>query len=352
MDLNYQIVRSAKRKKLTITVERDRSIVVHAPVGATDEAIRAVVDIKRHWLFEKVNHSQKYQDRPHAPGKEVVNGESVPYLGREYRMEIGETASGGVEFSRRFVVPAARLEKRREVLKEWYILRREEPDPVGSTFDFQPLLFQNHDGGMNSGFDGEMGVVQNGSTVGDHEGGVDALAVRRIPLGYGIHFPHVGAAGGADLFVGIDVDFVGRVWKDHGADVPAFHDDAGVIEVSALEADEFFPHFRDGGDGGDVGIDGLAAECIGGINAINGDGGFVGSFPAVDLDAIKHGDDCRIIRWIDFFLKRLPGDGAIHGSRIHHDEAEVPGEFAGESAFSRSGRTIDGDGEAGLIGDG
>lgn len=31
MDLNYKIVRSTKRKKLTISVERDRSIVVHAP---------------------------------------------------------------------------------------------------------------------------------------------------------------------------------------------------------------------------------------------------------------------------------------------------------------------------------
>jgi len=126
MELNYQIVRSAKRKKLTITVERDRSIVVHAPVGTTDEAIRKVVDTKRKWLFEKVNHTQKYQDRPHAPGKEVVNGESVPYLGREYRIEIGETPSGGVEFSRRFLIPAAQQEKRREVLKQWYIDRAKE----------------------------------------------------------------------------------------------------------------------------------------------------------------------------------------------------------------------------------
>lgn len=126
MELNYQIVRSPKRKKLTITVERDRSIIVHAPVGATDEAIRAVVDTKRQWIFDKVNHSQKYQDRPHAPGKEVVNGESVPYLGREYKIEISDTASGEVEFSRRFLIPAAKQEKRREVLKQWYIDRAKE----------------------------------------------------------------------------------------------------------------------------------------------------------------------------------------------------------------------------------
>jgi hypothetical protein len=126
MDLNYQIVRSAKRKRLTITVERDRSIIVHAPEGATDEAISRVVETKRQWLFDKVNHAQKYQDRPHAPGKEVVNGESVPYLGREYLIEIAETKSGGVEFSRRFLIPAAQQAKRRKVLKEWYVSRATE----------------------------------------------------------------------------------------------------------------------------------------------------------------------------------------------------------------------------------
>jgi len=126
MDLNYQIVRSPRRKKLTITVERDRSIVVHAPTAATDEAIHQVVDSKRQWLFEKINHVQKYQDRPHAPGKEVVNGESVPYLGRDYAIEIAETKTGGIEFSRRFLIPAAQQAKRRKVLKDWYVSRATE----------------------------------------------------------------------------------------------------------------------------------------------------------------------------------------------------------------------------------
>ena len=126
MDVHYQIVRSPRRKKLTISVERDRSIVVHAPEGLSDEVIRGVVDSKRQWLFDKVNHPQKYQDRPHAPGKEVVNGESVPYLGREYLIELADTVSGGVEFSRRFLIPPAQLTKRREVLREWYFTRATE----------------------------------------------------------------------------------------------------------------------------------------------------------------------------------------------------------------------------------
>jgi len=88
--------------------------------------VHAIVDAKRQWLFEKLHHQQKYQIRPHPPGKEVVNGESAPYLGREYRIEIADTVSGEIEFSRRFLVPATHQSKRREVLRGWYIARANE----------------------------------------------------------------------------------------------------------------------------------------------------------------------------------------------------------------------------------
>ena len=126
MELNYQIVRSPKRKKLTITVERDRAVVVHAPENTPEETVRRVVDEKRQWLLAKLRHPQKYQERPHPPGKEVVNGESVPYLGKNYRIEIAETASREVEFSGLFLVPASYQGRRREALRDWYIARAKE----------------------------------------------------------------------------------------------------------------------------------------------------------------------------------------------------------------------------------
>jgi predicted metal-dependent hydrolase len=126
MELEYEVVRSPKRKKLTITVERDRSIVVHAPQGISEEEVRRVVDAKRQWILTKLRHPQKYQDRQHPPGKEVANGESAPYLGTDYRIEVTETASGEIEFSHIFMVPAAHQAKRREVLRDWYIAQARE----------------------------------------------------------------------------------------------------------------------------------------------------------------------------------------------------------------------------------
>jgi len=123
MDLSYTTKRSPRRRRLTITVERDRSIVVHAPDGISDEQIRRVVESKWQWIHEKVGHPRKYQQLPHPPGKEMVSGESALYLGRQYRIEVIGKGLDRIQFSRHFLVPASEGEKRTEAMREWYILK-------------------------------------------------------------------------------------------------------------------------------------------------------------------------------------------------------------------------------------
>jgi predicted metal-dependent hydrolase len=125
-ELDYTIARSPRRRTLTITVERDSAIVVHAPEVMPDEEVRRHVDAKRQWILKKLRSPQKYKERSHPPGKEVVNGESAPYLGRNYRIEVADTPSGDIEFSRLFTVPPAHQARRREVLKDWYICQAKE----------------------------------------------------------------------------------------------------------------------------------------------------------------------------------------------------------------------------------
>ena len=126
MVLEYAIQRSAKRRKLTITVERDRRVVVHAPEGFAEEKIRRVVESKRQWIYEKINHPQKYRDLPHGPGKELVSGESALYLGRQYRIEVVRNGLNGVRFNRGFLIPASLGKRKEEALREWYIGRAKE----------------------------------------------------------------------------------------------------------------------------------------------------------------------------------------------------------------------------------
>lgn len=126
MVLSYITHRSAKRSKLTITVERDRSVVVNAPKGTSDETIQRVVESKRQWIYEKMRHPQKYQALPHPPGKELVSGESALYLGRQYRIEVVKNGLVDIQFSHRFLIPASQGKKRQEVLREWYIDKAKE----------------------------------------------------------------------------------------------------------------------------------------------------------------------------------------------------------------------------------
>ena len=124
--MSYTIKRSSKRRKLTITVERDRSVVVHAPESTSEEIIREIVESKRRWIYEKRAHAQKYEKQPHPPGKELVNGESTLYLGREYQIEIIPTDSTEIRFERRFLIPASLAGGRRRILRNWYIERAKE----------------------------------------------------------------------------------------------------------------------------------------------------------------------------------------------------------------------------------
>lgn len=123
MELGYKVTFS-KRKTLTITVERDRSVVVLAPEGTSPEKIRQVVESRKLWLYEKTRHTQKYSPLPHPPGKELVAGESLPYLGRQYRIELVE-GGNQIEFAQKFLVPRT-LAGKSSMFRNWFMARAEE----------------------------------------------------------------------------------------------------------------------------------------------------------------------------------------------------------------------------------
>jgi len=98
---------------------------VHAPEETPDAKIQQIVESKRQWIYEKTGHFQKYQTRPHPPGKELVSGESALYLGRRYRIEVTNTGQTEVQFSQRFFIPQTYAVARKEALREWYIRQAE-----------------------------------------------------------------------------------------------------------------------------------------------------------------------------------------------------------------------------------
>lgn len=121
MEVQYNVVYSSKRKKLTIIVERDRSVVVKAPTGTAPEKIQQIVESRKLWLYEKIHHPQKYQPLLHPPGKEVVNGESLLYLGHSYRLELVENRDKIELINNKFLVPKSHTQQRGTIFQDWYI---------------------------------------------------------------------------------------------------------------------------------------------------------------------------------------------------------------------------------------
>jgi predicted metal-dependent hydrolase len=123
MKLDYLIVYS-RRRTLRLSVERDASVVVRAPEGTPEDTIRRAVEARKLWLFQKINHAQKYPERRQR--KEFVSGETIPYLGRNYRLEVTNQALDGVQFHSGFAIS---LQSRRQaaiLFRQWYVERAKE----------------------------------------------------------------------------------------------------------------------------------------------------------------------------------------------------------------------------------
>lgn len=118
-NVDYEVIFSPRRRSLGITVERDGRIIVRAPEGTSRAVVQNVIESRARWIRDKVTHPQKY--RPVAsPGKELASGESMLYLGQEYRVEIVESELHQIKFDEGFFVPEFLGNKGREAFAEWY----------------------------------------------------------------------------------------------------------------------------------------------------------------------------------------------------------------------------------------
>jgi len=84
-DLDFG-VRESERRTVGITVDRDGSLLLHAPVGCDADALASWAWSKRGWVFRKL--AEKHLLLPASPGKDFVTGEGFDYLGRHYRLQL------------------------------------------------------------------------------------------------------------------------------------------------------------------------------------------------------------------------------------------------------------------------
>lgn len=118
MDINYSIIYS-QRKTLSIIVERDRSVVVRAPMNLSEEVIAKEIEKRKRLLLKKIEHNQKYPFEKQT--KEFVAGESLMYLGKNYKLHVVEDSIDGIVFDNKFFISQPNQKQANKLFKEWYI---------------------------------------------------------------------------------------------------------------------------------------------------------------------------------------------------------------------------------------
>ena len=112
-----QIIRT-RRKTIALIVKRDATLVVRAPLHASDAQIMEMVRKKADWIRGKKGWVRA--NYPKTRQKEYVSGEKFTYLGNVYRVEIVEQARSLLRLEDKFVLASRAIPKARAVFEAWY----------------------------------------------------------------------------------------------------------------------------------------------------------------------------------------------------------------------------------------
>jgi predicted metal-dependent hydrolase len=90
-DLDFTVRESEHRRTVGITIDRDGSLLLHAPAGSDPDALASWARSKRGWVFRKL--AEKHLLLAASPAKDFVTGEGFDYLGRHYRLQLTDDAA-------------------------------------------------------------------------------------------------------------------------------------------------------------------------------------------------------------------------------------------------------------------
>ena len=117
----YRLHRSARRR-LRIVVSPRMEVDVYAPLGAKPEVVLAAVRRKASWIVRALDGAAAFQPLP-GP-KRFVSGETLVYLGRQYRLRVRPGPHQGIRLHGRFLdvtVPEGQSPRAvRCAVERWY----------------------------------------------------------------------------------------------------------------------------------------------------------------------------------------------------------------------------------------
>jgi len=95
-NLEFEVRRSPRRKTLGLTVDRAGELVVHSPETTSEAELHKWVAKKLLWVHQKLLLKKVHSGGVHR--LEAVTGESIAYLGQNYRLKIVKDQTSPLQF--------------------------------------------------------------------------------------------------------------------------------------------------------------------------------------------------------------------------------------------------------------
>jgi len=122
--LEFAVQLSGARRSIGITVDRDGSLIVTAPQDCDEAELARFAHDKRMWVYKKL--AEKDLLLSYRPTKEFVSGEGFVYLGRSYRLLLGNADVDRVKLERGRLVMSrnvAACGSGAQAMVDWYRAR-------------------------------------------------------------------------------------------------------------------------------------------------------------------------------------------------------------------------------------
>ncbi len=119
--INFKLERK-NVKNINLRVKPDMSITVSANKNVPLEIIKDFVKQKGPWICKNLSYFKEFQLNRRSK-MEYVSGESIRYLGRQYRLRVRESEVETVKYFRGFIYlyvqDTSDLKKKERLFKEW-----------------------------------------------------------------------------------------------------------------------------------------------------------------------------------------------------------------------------------------
>jgi predicted metal-dependent hydrolase len=121
MDIPIAKIIRSRRRTIALEIQRDASLIVRAPVYASEGAILDIVRRKRVWIDQKQRLARERFEA--IPRRQFIDGEALHYLGKAYALRTVPGPAQPLLFNDAFLLSEVHRPRAKQVIIEWY--RRE-----------------------------------------------------------------------------------------------------------------------------------------------------------------------------------------------------------------------------------